>query len=123
MISAYAPTSTNASEIIKAEFKDSLATTIARRNIGDILIICADANASLGRRDPKRKNDDAFTEVGPHAIDYANASCRRLRSFLELRDFTSLSSFFKKKYYSTWQHPRSKVQHQLDHILILKSDL
>ncbi len=53
MISAYAPTS-DASEIIKAEFENSLATSIARRNIGDILIIYADANASLGRSDPKR---------------------------------------------------------------------
>ena len=48
MIYAYEPSS-NASEDIKLKFGDSLATSISRRHFGDILIICADANASKSR--------------------------------------------------------------------------
>ena len=47
VVSAYAPTS-NASQDNKLEFEDSLATSICRRHFEDIVIICADANASLG---------------------------------------------------------------------------
>ena len=125
MISAYAPAS-DASEDIKLEFEDSLVTSISRRHFGDILIICADANASLGRSNftSKQNNTDTISSaIGPHEFNHVNAAGRRLRSFLELHDLAALSSFFKKKHYGTWQHPRSKLQHQLDHIFVSKSDL
>ena len=41
----------------------------------------------------------------------------------DLHELVSLSTFFKKKYYGTWQHPRNKLQHQLDHIFIFKPDI
>ena len=52
-----------------------------------------------------------------------NASGRQLRTFLETQKLASLASFFNKKYYGTWQHPRSKSMYQLDHILVTRSDL
>ncbi len=48
IISAFTPTY-DASEDTKLELEDSLVTSISRRHFGDILIICADANVSLGR--------------------------------------------------------------------------
>jgi hypothetical protein len=121
MISAYAPTS-DALENIKLEFEDSLANSISRRYFGDILILCADGNASLGRSNSnsKQNNTDTLTFAnGPHVFNHVNVARRRLRSFLELHDLVALSSaFFNKKHYDTWQHPRSKLQHQLDHIFV-----
>jgi len=125
VVSAYAPTS-HASEDTKLEFKDSLATSISRRHFEDILIICADMNASLDRRNFnfKRNNSDILTlAIGPHGFNYVNVAGLRLRSFLEIHDLAALSSFFKKQYFGTWQHPRSKLQHQLDHIFVTKSNL
>jgi hypothetical protein len=109
-------------KLLKLEFEDSLATAISRRHVGDVLIIRVDANASLGRDDSKR-NNDTLSSIGPHGFMHINAAGRRLHSFLELHDLATLSSFFKKQYYGTWHYPRSKLQHQLDHVFVLKSDL
>jgi hypothetical protein len=104
MISAYASTS-DASEDIKLEFEDSLASSISRRHFGDILIICADANASLGRSNSNSKQNNTGTltsAIGPRGFNHVNVAGRRLLSFLELHDLAALSSFFKKKHYGTW---------------------
>ena len=122
IISAYAPTA-DASDTLKSEFEDTLANAINRRSTGDVLVICADVNASLGRNIPTRNDDVTYASVGSYGIEHINAAGRRLRSFLELHELASLSTFFKKKYYGTWQHPRSKLQHQLDHIFIFKPDI
>jgi hypothetical protein len=89
--------------------------------IGGVLVICANVNASLGRNNPTRNDDVTYASVGSHGIEYSNVDVRRLRSFLELHELASLSTFFKKKYYGTWQQPRSKLQHQLDHIFIFST--
>ena len=60
---------------------------------------------------PTRNDDVAYASIGSNGIEYTNVVGRRLRSFLELRELVLLSTFFKKKYYGTWQHPRSKLQH------------
>ena len=46
-----------------------------------------------------------------------------MRIFLETHGLASLASFFRKSHYGTWQHPRSKQQHQLDHVLATHSAL
>ena len=82
--------------------------------------------ASLGRSNSnsKQNNTDILTPaIGSHGFNHVNVTGRRLRSFLESHDLAALSSFFKKKHYGTWQHPRSKLQHQLDHIFVSKYDL
>ena len=122
-ISAYAPTS-DASDDDKSTFERNLTSAIARRKPGDLLIICADANASIGKGTPDSQDEnDRHITVGPHGLLHLNDAGRRLRSFLALHGLASLSSFFKKQYYGTWQHPRSKHQHQLDHIFVLGADV
>ncbi|EOD05553.1 hypothetical protein EMIHUDRAFT_250225 [Emiliania huxleyi CCMP1516] len=64
-----------------------------------------------------------YGAVGPHGINFLNDSGRRLRSFMELHDLAALSSFFKKPFYGTWLHPCSKLQKQLDHIMISRCDV
>jgi hypothetical protein len=92
MVSAYALTF-DASKHIKFEFEDALETPISHRNIGNVLVTCANANASLGRNNI---NFDAHVSaIGPYGINSINTSGRRLRSFLELGDLALLSSFVK----------------------------
>lgn len=40
-----------------------------------------------------------------------------LETFLEVNSYTALTTYFKKKSYATWTHPRSKKPHQIDHFL------
>ena len=85
---------TYASETLKSELEDILANVMNRRSIGDVLVICADANASLGRNNPTRNDDVTYASVDSHGIEYNNVVGRRLRSFLELHELASLSTFF-----------------------------
>jgi hypothetical protein len=74
-------------------FENVLSSAISRRNHGDILVICADANASLGRSDPKRNDADIYTTVGPYVINHVHLSGGSLRSFLEIHNLASPSPF------------------------------
>ena len=119
---AYAPASGAAVEEHDA-YEAAFSEVIARRKPEDVLIVCADTNASIGRGRLNGSPSERYSAVGPHGIDHMNGAGRRLRSFLELHDLAALTSFFQKPYYGTWQHPRSKLQHQLDHIIISRKDL
>eukprot|EP00111_Clytia_hemisphaerica_P024268 TCONS_00071555-protein len=39
-----------------------------------------------------------------------------------MNSLVACSTYFRKKNYATWRHPRSKLPHQIDHILTLKTD-
>ena len=121
LISAYAPIST-ALETDWDGYYDSLSAAIARAHNGDIVVIGTDANASIGRGSLSGSTRDTRSgAVGPHGLEHIDSSGRRLRSFLETHALASLASFFRKPHYGTWQHPRSKLQHQLDHMLVTRS--
>ncbi|EOD18415.1 hypothetical protein EMIHUDRAFT_196668 [Emiliania huxleyi CCMP1516] len=120
-VASYAPIST-APDTEKDEYETALACVLSRRQSGDIVIVCADTNASIGRGCLGGQNVN-YGAVGSHGIDFLNDSGRRLRSFMELHDLAALSSFFKKPFYGTWLHPCSKLQKQLDHIMISRCDL
>ena len=126
LISGYAPVST-ASDEDWDTYYDSLASARARAHPSDIIIIGTDANASVGRGSLDGSGDDdaCAGAVGPYGFDHINASGRRLRTFLESNELCSLASFFQKphNHYGTWQHPRSKLMHQLDHILVQRREL
>jgi hypothetical protein len=119
LVSSYAPTS-DATVVEWDTYYSALATAVARMPSGYVLVICSDANASIGRATPDSNRNGA---VGPHGLDHVNASGRRLRSFLELHQLAALASFFWKRHYGTWMHPRSKLLHQLDHIFVARSDV
>ena len=122
-ISGYAPVST-ASDAEWDAYYDTLSCAISRARPGDTVIIGTDANASIGRgRLDGSRGDTRAGGVGPHGLAHINESGRRMRSFLETHALASLASFFRKKHYGTWQHPRSKMMHQLDHILVSRDEL
>jgi hypothetical protein len=100
MIYAYALIS-DASETLKSEFEDALAATINRRTDGDVIVICADVNASLGRNNPTSKNGLAYTSISSHGINYINVAGQRLRHSLEPHNVASLSTLFNRHIIST----------------------
>ena len=51
-------------------------------------------------------------------MELANVS----EPFLNLHNLVALTSFFKKKDYGTGQHPRSRLQHNLDHMFVSSKD-
>ena len=61
--------------------------------------------------------------VGPFGLKHMNAAGRRLRTYMEVHELTSLASHFRKPWYGTWLHPCSKKLHQLDHMIVTQSDL
>ena len=122
LVSAYAPVSTADSEVWDAYY-DALSRAIVAAPAGATIVVGTDANASVGRGSLGGPADDHADAVGPFGIEHINGSGRRLRTFLETHELASLASFFKKRFYGTWQHPASKQMHQLDHILITRCDL
>ena len=122
-ISGYAPVST-APEADWDAYYASLSSAIARAHAGDVIIIGTDSNASIGRGClGGSRSDDHVGAVGPHGLAHINNSGRRMRSFIETHALASLTSFYRKRHYGTWQHPRSKLIHQLDQMLVSRSEL
>ena len=81
-----------------------LCKCVARKHIDDILLIGTDANSSLGV--VKREGQESMTAVDPHGNHHVNNAGLRFRTFLEVNSYTALTTYFKKKSYSTWTHPR-----------------
>ena len=124
-LNSYAPVST-APDAEWDAYYDTIVRALGRMRHGDMLIWTCDANASVGRGSLGVSPDTRFAAgseaVGPFGFDHLNASGRRLRTFMELYGLRSLSTFFRKRHYGTWQHPRSKLPHQLDHIIVACRD-
>ena len=120
LVSGYAPTSAHSAAKIDAYY-EGLAQLIALRQPGDVLVLCADANASIGRGSLGCDGERAGA-VGPFGLQHLNDAGRRLRSFMEVHQLCSLASFYRKQYYGTWIHPCSRLPHQLDHIIVSRED-
>ena len=81
-------------------------------------------NASIGRgKLNDNDNDIDSSMVGSFGIERTNDAGRRLRVFMETHQIAALSTFFNKRYYSTWTHPVSKCAYQIDHIFTLRENL
>lgn len=112
LISAYAPVG-NASDDVWDVYFDQLDRCMGRKQNDDILVIGSDCNSSLGYA--KEENDGP---LGCYGLQHTNDSGRRFLSFLAINNLAVTTTRFKKKNYSTWIHPRSKKQHQIDHIIV-----
>ena len=124
LISAYAPTSGHVAAEHDA-FYEGLARLLARAQSGDMVVVCLDGNACIGRGTLTGDCEASGRagSLGPHGLDRVNATGRRLRAFLETHRLASVASFFEKPHYSTWVHPRTQVGYQLDHILVSRAEL
>ena len=122
LISGYAPVST-ASEAEWIAYYSDVALALSHRHTGDVVVWGTDGNGSIGRGSIGQCDDERTSAVGPYGIAHINHSGRRLRTFLETNELAALSSFFRKPYYGTWLHPRSKRMHQLDQVIVSRSDV
>jgi hypothetical protein len=84
----------------------------------EVLLICIDANASMGSRTHAKDQ-----VLGPYGIEHVNSAGRALHDHLDAKGMCSSASFFPKPTHGSWRHPRSKQLHQLDHLLISRNDL
>jgi len=120
-ISIYAPTS-DSQEADIVHFEEALAAIISHCGLEDILVICMDANESFGCENSDKSIDGAHRIIGSYGISHTNRVGQRLRTLLKIHNLVALTSVFIKKHYGTWQHPRSKLKHQLDHMFVSGKD-
>ena len=120
LVSAYAPIGI-ADVNVWDTFLENLERCIHSKRESDILIIGSDTNSSLGTNN-NPKNDNAMSSVGKFGLQHCNKAGIRLTTFLEINNLVACSTYFRKNTYATWTHPRSKLPHQIDHILTLKTD-
>jgi len=119
LVSAYAPIGA-AKESIRQDFATELERCMEAPKSNEVLLICINANASMGSRLYLDRHDQV---LGPFGINYINSAGRALHDLLDSKDICSATTFFQKPRYATWRNPRSKKEHQLDHFLINRKDL
>ena len=121
LISAYAPVGV-ADEYLWEDFLINLETCISKKHRDDILIIGCDSNSSMGVSqliENERKFD--MNSIGKFGLSHRNNAGIRFSTYLETNSLVALTTYFRKKSYRTWTHPRSKLQHQIDHFITSKN--
>ena len=121
LVSAYAPVGSEA-DIVWDNYYDQLDKCIQRRRRDDILVIGTDSNSSVGTAISVDNHHNSYRgPVGKFGLSHVNDAGRRFRSYLATRNLVAASTCFKKRNYGTWQHPRSKLMHQIDHFIVANS--
>jgi len=87
----------------------------------EILVWGADTNASLGHSARAGAAEGRVT--GSFGNPHRNHAGAQLRRFCASNDLCAASTFFQKRRYDTWRHPRSKRMYQLDHFLVPRTHL
>ena len=119
LVSAYAPVG-NAKQHLWDNFFQRLELCINRKRKNDVLVLGCDTNSSMGTIANNRDLDKS--SIGKFGLSHRNHAGIRFHSFLEINGLIVLTTYFRKKKYATWSHPRSKLPHQIDHIVCQKSD-
>ena len=119
LVSVYAPTLTN-DDTTKELFYESLDKIITETPRNDKLIVLGDFNARVGK--------DSITwkgVLGPHGVGKENSNGVLLLSKCAQHQLTITGTIFRQadKFKTTWQHPRSKHWHQIDHMLVRQRDI
>lgn len=124
LASAYSPVGAATAQV-REKYYDDLRACINACRKNEIMVICTDANASVGVRS---KEDNPFAEGrdqvrGPFGIDYQNKAGRELVTLLSTHELCLPSTYYQKKRYETWINPCSGRGHQLDHSIMRQSQL
>ena len=119
IISAYAPTLTS-NDDEKDKFYSDLQSLISSVRDTERLLLLGDFNARVGH------DHSAWPDcLGLFGIGNINENGQRLLEFCSMNHLCITGSYFKTKnvHKVTWQHPRSKHWHQLDHIITKRKNL
>jgi len=68
----------------------------------------------------KQSTNNLRHSLGCFGLEYVNDAGRRFLSYLAINNMLAITTCFRKKRYATWVHPRSKLQHQIDHFFVKK---
>ncbi|XP_047490815.1 uncharacterized protein LOC125040304 [Penaeus chinensis] len=119
LISVYAPT-LMASSDTKDEFYENLCATLLKVTPKDQVILLGDFNARVG------SDYEAWPScLGKLNVGKVNENGQRLLEFCTRLNLCVANSFFQTKPQNkvSWRHPRSKHWHQLDLVLVRRSNL
>ena len=119
LIGVYAPTLMASSDTID-EFYENLCATISKVPPKDEVVLLGDFNARVGR------DFEAWPNcLGKFNVGKVNENGQRLLEFCTRFNLCVANSFFKTKpqHKVSWRHPRSKHWHQLDLVLVRRSNL
>ncbi|XP_047482493.1 uncharacterized protein LOC125034636 [Penaeus chinensis] len=119
LISVYAPT-LMASSDTKDEFYENLCATLLKVPPKDQVILLGDFNARVG------SDYEAWPScLGKLNVGKVNENGQRLLEFCTRLNLCIANSFFQTKPQNkvAWRHPRSKHWHQLDLVLVRRSNL
>ena len=119
LICAYAPTLPSPSET-KDDFYNKLDLLTKEIPANDQIVLLGDFNARVGA------DHEAWTDcLGKHGIGKMNENGQRLLEFSVFHGLCITNTYFDLKQHlkTSWRHPRSKLWHQLDLILVKKSKL
>ena len=118
LVSAYAPT-LDSDEATKDAFYNRLDEILRRIPNNDKILLMGDFNARVG------SNHLAWEGVlGWNGVGSCNANGHRLLTLCAEHQLTITNTRFQLKeiYKTTRMHPRSKMWHQLDHIMVKQRD-
>ena len=91
------------------------------KNTDDILVIGCDTNSSIGAS-YKRSNYGSKRSMGPFGLTHRTRVGVRCNTYLEVNNLVAVTAYYKKNNYTTSNHPRSKLPHQINHIVTQKND-
>lgn len=117
-ITCYAPTLNTEQHVIDS-FYFNLNQVIERVPKKHGIILTGDFNARVGKR--QNRWEEA---LGSHGTGMRNENGLRLLNLCTQQKLSITSSWFqqKDKFKNTWQHPRTKLWHQIDHIIVRERD-
>ena len=112
LISVYGPTMQRP-EFDKEKFYEQLGECIINAK-GDAIIVLGDFNARVGT-----DWESWPSVIGKHGVGKMNSNGLMLLEFCTRLNLSIMGTMFqlKNRLKNTWQHPRSKHWHQLDHVL------
>jgi len=118
LVSAYAPIGVATNNIWK-DFLGNLERCIRNKPKSDILLIGCDCNSYLGicyGRNLMKKNQP----LGSSVYHIAMVQVFAFLTLFETINLVTITTYFRKRKYTTWSHPNSKLPHQIDHFISQK---
>lgn len=118
VISAYAPT-LDATDEVKEDFYSKLDTILSTTPKRNKVILLGDFNARVGNNSSLWRGT-----IGKEGIGKMNSNGELLLTKCAEHNLLITNTLFrqKKRYKTSWQHPRSKHWHMIDYVIVKSQD-
>ena len=71
----------------------------------------------IGTTYKQHSNYDSRRSIGLFALKHQNRAGARFSTYLEVNNLVAVTTYYKKNSSTDWTLPRSKLLHQIDHII------